>query len=192
MYIFTDGSSSRKNQSIGAAYVVFSEENSLNYKKGAFGFSDKQARNGLAELLAVYCALEWLMIESACRLKEGEKIIIYSDSQYVVNEINIWHRNQILNNFFNTKNKEIIIHILYVLHILREYDKLNIEFKWIKGHQKEESFEQYGNDIADKTAVIVHKGQSDLPDIENLIEDIKNRVKKDKEFDYIKKWYLGI
>ena len=38
------------------------------------------------------------------------QITIYSDSQYVVNEFTEWFRNQMMKNFFDTKNKEVIIY----------------------------------------------------------------------------------
>ena len=74
------------------------------------------------ELSAVLHALKWF--------KEPSNIIIYSDSQYIVNSINNgsarkWFQEQ----DYTKKNLDIWIEILDLIDW-----HFNVEFKWVKGH----------------------------------------------------------
>lgn len=191
--VFTDGSSSRKNKTIGTSYIVFKEEDKNPIEIFSKGFQDKQARNGIAELLGVYYFLYNICCcESVCILEKSE-ITIYSDSQYVVKELTEWFQGQIVKNFFDIKNKEIIIYILWMLSILKQEGYI-IKFKWIKGHQDKETFEAYGNNYADSFAVSSHQDIfiDDLEDIEDFEEDLKLDVKENNLLSKIRKFYLGL
>lgn len=185
--IFTDGSSSRNRQSIGFSYIIY--KNKKFFKQFKYGFKDKEARNGLAELLGVYFFLFHTFMDDVIFFKKDDKIIVYSDSQYVVNELTIWYRDQMIKNFYNTKNKEVIIYILYLLQILREDLNLSVKFEWVKGHQKGNSFKIKGNNLADKKAVESHKN---IPckDIEFLISKLKDIIKNEEILKCIKEYYL--
>lgn len=187
--VFTDGSSSRKYGTIGTSYIVFKDKDSNPIKVFNKGFTDKQARNGIAELLGVYHFLYDLCDNGF--IEENQDVVIYSDAQYVVNELTIWFRDQMMKNFFETKNKEIIIYILFMLHILREEYGLNIKFQWIKGHQKDRTFEVYGNNLADVLAVEA-RNQTYLENIEDFVSVVKNNIESEKTLDFVKKIYLGI
>lgn len=110
--VFIDGSSSRNRKTIGTSYIIFKNRESEPIRTFCKGFKDEQARNGIAELLGVYYFLRDLCVTEDLYIEEKSEIIIYSDSQYVVNEFTEWFRNQIMKNFFDTKNKEIIIYVL--------------------------------------------------------------------------------
>lgn len=186
-YIFTDGSSSKKRKSIGAAFVIYNSKKEIIYKK-SFGFQDSKARIGVAELIAIYSALIKI---NQMSLPKGTNVIIYSDSQYCVNELNIWFKNQLIQNFYNTKNKDIIIYLLYFLDFLREYCGLKIELKWIRGHQNIKTFESEGNSEADFLATECHKAEMPLKNsIEDLICKIIKFVEKEKCLKIIRKIYL--
>lgn len=187
-YIFTDGSSSRKRKTIGSAYAIFNQNKELISSYG-FGFSDNQGRTGIAELLAVYCVLEKLLKSDKYN---NENIILYSDSQYVVNELTIWFQNQMAKNFFETKNRDLIVYLLYCLLLLKEGKNCNIEFRWIKGHQQEDSFEAFGNNLVDKLAVDAHAEFCDkkLQIIEILEEQLKNFNQEENILNEIKNYYL--
>ena len=192
--VFTDGSSSRKNGTMGTSYIVFKNEDRDNpIKIFSKGFIDKQARNGIAELLGIYYFLyDICCIKNGnCYINKEEEIIIYSDSQYAINEFTIWFKNQIIKNFFDTKNKEIIIYVLWILCVLRQ-EGYKIKFRWIRGHQKEENFEVYGNNLADSLAVNCHKNLMKNENIEDFIAILKKEIKSEKIFEFIKKSYLGI
>ena len=190
--VFTDGSSSKKNKTIGTSYIIFKDNK--EFTKFSKGFIDKQARNGIAELLGVYYFIYNICTEELF-LNKNEEIIIYSDSQYVVNELTIWFRNQMMKNFYNTKNKEVIIYILWMLYILRE-EGYKIKFEWMRGHQKFQTFEVYGNNCADSLAVDCHKSlqyeEDSEKDIEVIVKILKEKIKIEGIFESVKKVYLNI
>lgn len=187
--VFTDGSSSRKYKAIGTSYIVFKDKNSTPIKTFNKGFKDIWARNGIAELLGVYYFLYDLCEEGF--IEKDSEIIIYSDAQYVVNELTIWFRDQMMKNFFEIKNREVIIYILFMLYILREEYGVSIKFQWIRGHQKEETFEVYGNNLADSLAVEARNQEDSIP-VENLVNEIKNNIQSEETLNFIRKVYLGI
>lgn len=82
----------------------------------------RNTTNNRMELLGVLHALKWF--------KEPSNIIIYSDSQYIVNSINNgsarkWFQEQ----DYTKKNLDIWIEILDLI----DWHK-NVEFRWVKGH----------------------------------------------------------
>ena len=79
--------------------------------------------NNRMELMAVIAGLEALK-------KEGLKITVYSDSQYVVKAVEQgWLKNWVATNFKGgKKNKDLWLHF----HELAQ--KNNIRFVWVRGH----------------------------------------------------------
>lgn len=186
-YIFTDGSSSRKNNSIGSAYVIYDENKEL-IELFNIGYKDKQARSGISELIAVYKVLSRILQNS---IFWGKEIIIYSDSQYVVNELTIWFRDQLLKNFYNQKNSYLIIYILYLLYLCSSFHECKIKFQWIRGHQKEQIFECIGNNKADELAVSAHSDiNKELPDVEELEFFVRETCLEEDIITLVKKYYL--
>lgn len=186
-HIFTDGSSSRQRKSIGSAYAIFDKNKEL-IKSYNLGFNDAQGRTGIAELIAVYCVLNEILDNSKF---DNKQIVIYSDSQYVVKELTIWFKNQMVKNFFETKNKDLIIYLLYCLFLIKESKKCNLEFKWIRGHQQENSFEASGNNLVDNLAVSAHtKDVVDLKNVQELENQLKDFNQKEKILQEIKDYYL--
>lgn len=191
--VFTDGSSSKKNKTIGTSYVIFLDNNKDYLKAFSKGFKDKQARNGIAELLGVYYFLSDLYTGKVLLEKRSE-IIIYSDSQYVVKELTFWFLGQLSKNFFETKNVEVIIYTLFMLYKLRE-EGYRIKFQWIKGHQKkEDTFETFGNNFVDFLAVQSHNNSNvdkeNLRDIEEFVKDLNFIINEEKTLNFIKEVYL--
>ena len=74
----------------------------------------------------------------------SEKTIIITDSQYVVNGINVWKKNWKLKNWKDVKNKE-----LWILLDQLESKLSTVSVEWIKGHNGHE-----GNEMADELATI--------------------------------------
>ncbi|MHA4810696.1 ribonuclease HI [Flavitalea flava] len=79
--------------------------------------------NNRMELMAVIAGLEALK-------KEGIKITVYSDSQYVVKAVQEgWLKNWVATNFKGgKKNKDLWLHYNELAK------KNNIRFVWVKGH----------------------------------------------------------
>ena len=116
--IYTDGAA-RGNPGPGGYGAVLIWGNTE--KELSAGY--KRTTNNRMELLAVIKALESLK-------REGLKITIYSDSQYVVKAVNEgWLRKWIATNFKGgKKNRDLW---------MRYYDlsqKHNIKFVWVRGH----------------------------------------------------------
>jgi len=115
--IFTDGSS-RGNPGPGG-YGTILKSGTL-VKELSEGF--KLTTNNRMELLAVIKGLEALK-------KEGEEVIIYSDSKYVIDPIEKgWLFGWEKKNFKDKKNPDLWI------RFLQNYRKHQVKFKWVKGH----------------------------------------------------------
>ena len=132
--IWTDGSSQGKRIEWKDGYIcerggygaVITRDGKI-IDKVYQGF--RNTTNNRMELSGVLEALKWF--------NEPANIIIYSDSQYIVNSINNgsarkWFQEQ----DFSKKNLDIWIEILDLIDW-----HLNVEFKWVKGHAGNENNE---------------------------------------------------
>jgi len=129
--IFTDGAS-RGNPGPGG-YGIVMKWNS-HRKEIADGF--RMTTNNRMELLSVIIALETIK-------RNNEKIIIYSDSKYVVDAVEKgWVFGWQKNNFKKKKNADLWNRFLVV------YEKLDVKFHWIKGHNDHPE-----NELCDQLAV---------------------------------------
>ena len=131
--IYTDGAC-KGNPGVGGWGAI------LEYKdinKKIYGY-DENTTNNRMELTAAIRALD--------ALKEKSKVIIYTDSKYVLNGITIWIDGWKKNNWKNSNKKEVKNIDLWKL-----IDKLNsfhvVEWKWVKGHSG-----NTGNEMADELA----------------------------------------
>ena len=116
--IYTDGAYSSSSDCGGASAIIVHEGNIVNKLYQGY----KHTTNNRMELSAVLYALKWF--------KEPSNIIIYSDSQYIVNSINNgsarkWFQEQ----DYSKKNLDIWVEILDLIDW-----NLNVEFRWVKGH----------------------------------------------------------
>jgi ribonuclease HI len=123
LIMFTDGSS-RGNPGPGGYGTILLWGNTRKELSGGYRYTT----NNRMELMAVIAGLEALK-------KEGLKITIYSDSQYVVKAVEQgWLKNWIATNFKGgKKNKDLWLHY----HDLAQ--KNNIRFVWVKGHADNEN-----------------------------------------------------
>ena len=130
--IYTDGSS-RGNPGPGGYGIVMEHCKSGYVKEYSKGF--KLTTNNRMELLAV--------IEALKKLKQTNlKIIVYTDSKYVVDSVEKkWLFKWEKVNFKNKKNVDLWLEFLKVQELN------NISFKWIKGHNNHPQ-----NEICDKLA----------------------------------------
>ena len=116
--MYTDGSS-RGNPGPGGYGTILFWGSHRKELSGGFRYTT----NNRMELMAVIAGLEALT-------KEGLKVTVYSDSQYVVKAVEQgWLKNWIATNFKGgKKNKDLW---------MRYYElskKNNVRFVWVKGH----------------------------------------------------------
>lgn len=160
--IYTDGSSKGNPGLGGWAIVIFADNQYITYKTGY----EINVTNNRMELTAILTALKYA--KNISLLDENEEIIIYSDSAYCVNAINIWIHNWVNNNWTRDKGKEIknldLFKDIYNLY----YDGTdNISIKKVSGHNG-----ILGNELADalcgnnkkkiKTTLITLGAEEDL------------------------------
>ena len=115
--IYTDGSSIGNPGPGGYGAVLISGRHRKELSQGY-----RLTTNNRMELLAVIVALE--------ALKKPQSIVtVYTDSQYVVNAVELkWVFGWEKNRFKNKKNADLWLRFLNV------YRRHVVELKWIKGH----------------------------------------------------------
>ena len=115
--IYTDGAA-RGNPGPGGYGVILM---SGNYRK-ELSQGYKLTTNNRMELLAVIVALESLKIE-------GSNVKIYTDSRYVADAVEKkWVFEWVKKRFKGKKNPDLWLRFLQV------YQKHNVRFIWIRGH----------------------------------------------------------
>ena len=111
------------------------------------------------ELLAVVEALKKIK-------KDNQKIIVYTDSKYVVNSVEkkwvfAWQKN----NFKKKKNIDLW------LEFLKEYKKHSVKLKWIKGHNdhpQNERCDSLAVEASKKETLLIDKGYEQQDQIKLL------------------------
>jgi ribonuclease HI len=117
--IYTDGSSRGNPGAGGYGVVLISKEHQVRKELSA-GY--RITTNNRMELLAVIVGLEALKIFPS-------QVLIYSDSQYVVNAVEKnWLIGWEKTNFKNKKNPDLWKRFLEV------YRKHKVRFQWVRGH----------------------------------------------------------
>ena len=117
--LYTDGSSIG-NPGPGG-YGIIMELKGTTYKK-EFSKGYRHTTNNRMELLAIIVGLESLK-------KGSSKVIVYSDSKYVIDSVNNkWIFDWQKKGFKGKKNPDLWE------RFIRVYKKHNLDFKWIKGH----------------------------------------------------------
>jgi ribonuclease HI len=144
--IYTDGSS-RGNPGPGGYGIIMEDCKSGFVKEYSKGF--RYTTNNRMELLAVIDALKMLK-------KNNLKILIYTDSKYVVDSVEKkWVFKWKTTNFKNKKNVDLW------LDFLKLFEKNTIKFNWIKGHNNHPQ-----NEKCDKLAFNASKSKNLLLDLE--------------------------
>ena len=115
--IYTDGSSKGNPGKGGYGVIIKAQTKELRLSKGY-----RLTTNNRMELLAVIVGLESIK-------KNSQKIIITSDSKYVIDSVvKGWVFNWQKTGFKKKKNPDLWKRFLKV------YSKHEISFKWIRGH----------------------------------------------------------
>lgn len=119
--IYTDGACSGNPGPGGYGVVLLYKENRKELSAGY-----KKTTNNRMEILAVIKALE--------ALKEPCKVILYSDSKYVIDTITKgWVLKWKKNNWKRNKTEKALNVDLWI-RILELLDKHDVNFIWVKGH----------------------------------------------------------
>ena len=133
--VFTDGScdyNKKGSDNNGSfAFVIINENGVKIFEKVE---TSKNTTNNRMELSAVICALKHLKDQT-------EEITICTDSEYVSNPINKGWLEKWKKINFKKKHSEILNSDLW-----KELDSLlkpNVKIKWIKGHSKENVWNEY-------------------------------------------------
>ena len=133
--IYTDGACSG-NPGRGGLGIVMKYKDQR--KEMAYGF--KLTTNNRMELIAVIVALESLK-------KENSDVIVYSDSKYVIDAVNLgWVYNWVKKNFKDKANADLWKRFLEV------HKKHHIKMMWVKGHASNKE-----NNRCDELAVAASK-----------------------------------
>lgn len=146
--MYTDGAS-RGNPGRGGYGTVLIYKN--HRKELSAGF--RMTTNNRMELMAVIAGLEAIK-------KDGMKIKIYSDSQYVVDAVNrgwiwTWERKQ----FKDKKNEDLWRKFIEL------YKKHDIEISWIKGHSgipENERCDELAVNQADGDNLLIDEGYESI------------------------------
>ena len=152
--VFTDGSTlnnQEKGNRKGGVGVFFGDDDPRNLSISLEETDDNKVTNQVAELLACVKAIE--------KIKDkGKKIIIYTDSMYIVNMMKIWAINWEKNDWKKSDGKPVL-NIDLVKTLYNYNNSYNVEFRHVRSHTKEPSKDDpnyklwYGNMNADRLAV---------------------------------------
>lgn len=119
VFIYTDGAA-KGNPGNGGYGVILQQAGTTYYKEFYEGF--RHTTNNRMELLAVIVGLEKLK-------NKGTKVLVVSDSKYVVDSVEKkWVFGWEKTGFKGKKNPDLWIRFLKV------YRQHQVDFKWIKGH----------------------------------------------------------
>ena len=141
--IYTDGSAKGNPGRGGYGVVMLSGKHRKEISKGFL-----LTTNNRMELLAVIVGIENVK-------KLNSKIVVYSDSKYVVNAIEKgWLFDWQKKNFKGKKNPDLWIRFLSV------YKKHSIRFLWVKGHNN-----NVENERCDRLAVSAAEGADLISDV---------------------------
>ena len=142
--IYTDGACSGNPGPGGWGYVIV-ENGKLHSSNG----SESKTTNNRMELTAAIKALE--------SSRKDESLYLYTDSTYLQKGITEWIVNWKKNNWINSSKKPVSNKDLWI-----KIDQLNleldIEWKWVKAHQSDNSDDTFYNNMADELATgAIHK-----------------------------------
>lgn len=151
--IYTDGSCHKfenKGYGIGAwAFVAIQDVNMIYYAQSDVG-DNLYTTNQRMELAAAIAACNWA---EQIRTK-NQKVIIYSDSAYLINAINQnWIGGWQEKGWTNSTGKEVANKDLW-FELLPYYDNFHYKFCKVKGHDNKiwnEKADKIANEVVEKT-----------------------------------------
>jgi len=144
--IYTDGSCNTQFKIGGWAAILLIEDREITLQ----GQVSETTHNRM-ELLSVIKALEYITLQN---LNEY-KIIIYSDSQYVVKLTD--RKEKLISAGFLTKKGNIIQNKDLVEMIIFYIESLNLQFVKVKAHLKKTNIRNYNRDVDKLSRKIVRE-----------------------------------
>ena len=132
--VYTDGACRGNPGPGGWGAIIFRDNKEIELFDG-----DKMTTNNQMEMVAAIKALEYLK-------DEDQKIILYTDSDYLRQGITSWIVNWKNNNWRTAAKKPVKNKELWIL-LDQLVQELNIEWHWVKGHSGDP-----GNEKADNLA----------------------------------------
>jgi len=136
IFAYTDGSAvvSGKNKGRGGFGTYFPD---LFGKRKAFSLGYKQGKTGQMEVTALLYALKAMPLDCG---DQKIKLIVYSDSEYVVktfteNRLTRWIKDGRLKPGGIAANKELWLEVIEQIRLKQHY--LTLEMRHIKSHQVE-------------------------------------------------------
>jgi ribonuclease HI len=157
--VYTDGSCHPNPGRGGWAFVAYEgDDETFAMCGGADGVTNNQM-----EFAGIESALTWLNV---CDIKGAT---IYSDSQYCINSLTVWHKAWAKSGWKNkdrkpVKNKDIITRILPMIG--------STKIKWVRGHNG-----NTGNERADELA---GRGRSGLGVGEQVHKESRRNLANDE------------
>lgn len=137
MQIFTDGAAknngSKNNYGGNGFVVVINKEYFIHYTE-----VNRNTTNNQEELKSIISALKWVK-----KYAPKVNIILYSDSQYCINGINEWSIKWKKFGWKKSKNSKDYIKNVELWYQLDLLKRPNITFKWIKGHQNKNNWNDF-------------------------------------------------
>jgi ribonuclease HI len=121
--LYSDGSY-RKNYQRGGYAGLFLSEDGRQYQ--AIYGNEEEAMNGRCELQAVVASLRYLTVPC--------EVSVISDSQYVVNGINLWVKQWAANGWKKMDRKPVANLDLW-MELLQQMQVHQVHATWVKGHQ---------------------------------------------------------
>ena len=160
--VFTDGSSINNGYKncVGGIGVFFKDLSSNNISRKITKEKYGKVSNNICEMDACIVAIN-IIINNTKFQKNIDTIIIYTDSQYLINCITKWYNAWEKNNWKRKTRKgnlEQVKNINLIKEIKRLTNLYNIRFKHCRAHQKDPGEnsalykEWYGNMMEDKLA----------------------------------------
>jgi len=132
--IYTDGSSLGNPGPGGWGVLIINNYELKINNEVELGGGEKNTTNNRMELQAVIEAFKYIS-----ELKEVKEVVVYADSNYVLNGITSWIRNWEKNGWRTASKKQVINQDLWKeLDILVKNCKSKISWQKVKGHSGHE------------------------------------------------------
>lgn len=149
LLVYTDGGCINNPGPGGYGAVILYEDSVKELSGGR-----RHTTNNRMEMMACIKALEYLE-------KEKREIIVHTDSGYVVNAVNKgWLNSWVRNGWKKSNGTEVLNQDLWE-DIVKHLKKLNVKFKWVKGHagiKYNERCDELANSEARKGSSEIDKG----------------------------------